>query len=63
MDRLWIDGWMLQRHRSHPYLLGHVDAGKSTLMGHLLFLLGCVSKKAMHKLVITNDDIIATPFN
>lgn len=28
---------------------GHVDAGKSTLMGHLLFLLGDVSKKAMHK--------------
>ena len=28
---------------------GHVDAGKSTLMGHLLYLLGNVSKKAMHK--------------
>ena len=28
---------------------GHVDAGKSTLMGHLLFLLGQVSKRAMHK--------------
>ena len=32
--------------------LGHVDAGKSTLMGHLLFLLGHVSKKTMHKWVI-----------
>ena len=31
------------------YLLGHVDAGKSTLMGHLLFQLGFVGKKAMHK--------------
>jgi elongation factor 1 alpha-like protein len=30
-------------------VIGHVDAGKSTLMGHLLFLLGHVSKKAMHK--------------
>ena len=28
---------------------GHVDAGKSTLMGHLLFLKGQVSKKTMHK--------------
>ncbi|XP_031555843.1 HBS1-like protein [Actinia tenebrosa] len=30
-------------------VIGHVDAGKSTLMGHMLFLLGDVSKKAMHK--------------
>jgi elongation factor 1 alpha-like protein len=30
-------------------VIGHVDAGKSTLMGHMLFLLGEVSKKAMHK--------------
>ena len=29
--------------------LGHVDAGKSTLMGHLLFLLGEVSDKVMNK--------------
>lgn len=28
---------------------GHVDAGKSTLMGHLLFQLGFVDKKTMHK--------------
>jgi len=28
---------------------GHVDAGKSTLMGHLLYLLGYVDKKQMHK--------------
>jgi hypothetical protein len=28
---------------------GHVDSGKSTLMGHLLFLLGSVSQKLMHK--------------
>jgi len=26
-----------------------VDAGKSTLMGHLLYQLGFVGKKAMHK--------------
>lgn len=30
-------------------VIGHVDAGKSTLMGHLLFLAGEVSKRAMHK--------------
>uniref|UniRef100_A0AAY4AYL4 Tr-type G domain-containing protein n=1 Tax=Denticeps clupeoides TaxID=299321 RepID=A0AAY4AYL4_9TELE len=28
---------------------GHVDAGKSTLMGHLLYLLGNVNKRMMHK--------------
>ena len=31
------------------FFAGHVDAGKSTLMGHLLYLLGNVSKKSMHK--------------
>ncbi|XP_032825109.2 HBS1-like protein isoform X2 [Petromyzon marinus] len=30
-------------------VIGHVDAGKSTLMGHLLYLLGNVNKRAMHK--------------
>jgi len=30
-------------------VIGHVDAGKSTLMGHLLFQLGQVSSKQMHK--------------
>ena len=30
-------------------VVGHVDAGKSTLMGHLLFLLGEVSDKVMTK--------------
>ena len=28
---------------------GHVDAGKSTMMGHLLFQLGFVDKRSMHK--------------
>ena len=31
------------------FFAGHVDAGKSTLMGHLLYLLGNVSKRVMHK--------------
>lgn len=30
-------------------IVGHVDAGKSTIMGHLLNLMGEVSKKNMHK--------------
>ncbi|EEB10417.1 conserved hypothetical protein [Pediculus humanus corporis] len=30
-------------------VIGHVDAGKSTLMGHLLYALGQVNKKTLHK--------------
>ncbi|XP_014788283.1 HBS1-like protein isoform X2 [Octopus bimaculoides] len=30
-------------------VIGHVDAGKSTLMGHLLYQLGTVNKRLMHK--------------
>ncbi|XP_038057817.1 HBS1-like protein isoform X1 [Patiria miniata] len=30
-------------------VIGHVDAGKSTLMGHLLYLLGQVNQRQMHK--------------
>ncbi|KAJ0403452.1 hypothetical protein P43SY_001560 [Pythium insidiosum] len=30
-------------------VIGHVDAGKSTITGHLLYKLGYVSKKQMHK--------------
>ncbi len=30
-------------------VVGHVDAGKSTLMGHLLYLLGNVSQRQMHR--------------
>eukprot|EP00933_Yihiella_yeosuensis_P071651 TRINITY_DN79885_c0_g1_i1.p1 TRINITY_DN79885_c0_g1~~TRINITY_DN79885_c0_g1_i1.p1 ORF type:complete len:540 (-),score=140.58 TRINITY_DN79885_c0_g1_i1:44-1663(-) len=30
-------------------VVGHVDAGKSTLMGHLLCLVGLVSSKQLHK--------------
>ncbi|XP_062871020.1 HBS1-like protein isoform X2 [Trichomycterus rosablanca] len=42
-----------QRQGGKPLLnlvvVGHVDAGKSTLMGHLLYLLGNVNKRTMHK--------------
>ncbi|ELT90052.1 hypothetical protein CAPTEDRAFT_178027 [Capitella teleta] len=30
-------------------VIGHVDAGKSTLMGHVLYQLGFVNKRTMHK--------------
>jgi elongation factor 1 alpha-like protein len=30
-------------------VIGHVDAGKSTIMGHLLYKLGVVNQKTMHK--------------
>lgn len=33
----------------HLVVIGHVDAGKSTLMGHTLYDLGVVSQKVMHK--------------
>nr|XP_027198397.1 HBS1-like protein isoform X2 [Dermatophagoides pteronyssinus] len=41
-----IDG---QKMLLNLVIAGHVDAGKSTIMGHLLSLLGNVSKKHMHK--------------
>lgn len=36
-------------YSASPLSTGHVDAGKSTLMGHLLYLLGNVNKRTMHK--------------
>ena len=36
-------------HLDLVFLAGHVDAGKSTLMGHVLVQLGCVNKKTIHK--------------
>ncbi|XP_044731419.1 HBS1-like protein isoform X2 [Chrysoperla carnea] len=37
--------------KSHLYMIiiGHVDAGKSTLMGHLLYDLGQINQRTMHK--------------
>jgi elongation factor 1 alpha-like protein len=35
--------------RLHLVVLGHVDAGKSTLMGRMLYELGLVTDKAVHK--------------
>lgn len=36
------------RSRLHLVVLGHVDAGKSTLMGRLLADLGVVTQKQVH---------------
>lgn len=33
----------------HMVVIGHVDAGKSTLMGHLLCDTGYISQRVMHK--------------
>ena len=33
----------------HVVIIGHVDSGKSTLMGHLLYLLGEIDKNILHK--------------
>eukprot|EP01117_Protostelium_nocturnum_P004801 TRINITY_DN1741_c0_g1_i4.p1 TRINITY_DN1741_c0_g1~~TRINITY_DN1741_c0_g1_i4.p1 ORF type:complete len:529 (+),score=181.78 TRINITY_DN1741_c0_g1_i4:472-2058(+) len=30
-------------------VIGHVDAGKSTIMGHLLYLFGVINQKVIHK--------------
>ncbi|XP_053955476.1 protein HBS1 [Anastrepha ludens] len=38
-----------QKAHFHMIVIGHVDAGKSTLMGHLLFDTGNVSQRVMHK--------------
>lgn len=38
-----------QKSHFHMIVIGHVDAGKSTLMGHLLVDTGYVSQRVMHK--------------
>ncbi|XP_062323276.1 LOW QUALITY PROTEIN: HBS1-like protein [Osmerus eperlanus] len=52
-QQLDIKAELEKRQGGKPLLnlvvIGHVDAGKSTLMGHLLYLLGNVNKRTMHK--------------
>lgn len=38
-----------QKPRINVVVIGHVDAGKSTLMGHLLFDMDNVSQRTLHK--------------
>lgn len=37
------------KERLNLVVIGHVDAGKSTIMGHLLYRLGRVTQREMHK--------------
>lgn len=37
------------KEQIHLVVIGHVDAGKSTMMGHLLFDLGNIPQRVMHK--------------
>lgn len=52
-DKEVLEAYQKERGGNKPLInlvvIGHVDAGKSTLMGHLLYRLGCVGKKTMHK--------------
>ena len=43
------------KERLNMVVIGHVDAGKSTLMGHLLHLLGNVDDRLMHKYKTTSE--------
>lgn len=38
-----------EKQQIHLVVIGHVDAGKSTMMGHLLFDLGNIPQRTMHK--------------
>lgn len=38
-----------EKQQIHLVVIGHVDAGKSTMMGHLLYDLGNVPQRVMHK--------------
>lgn len=38
-----------EKEQLHLVVIGHVDAGKSTMMGHLLYDLGNVPQRLMHK--------------
>lgn len=38
-----------EKNQIHLVVIGHVDAGKSTMMGHLLFDLGNIPQRVMHK--------------
>lgn len=44
-------GLSMTAHKDQLYLIiiGHVDAGKSTLMGHLLYKLGHIQQRTIQK--------------
>ena len=45
-----------ESRRINLVIIGHVDSGKSTLNGHLLFKLGEVDKQEMHKYEKLSDN-------
>ncbi|KAL6055549.1 hypothetical protein STEG23_020531 [Scotinomys teguina] len=44
-----LETWQDRKQLPNLVVIGHADAGKSTLMGHILYLLGNVNKRTMHK--------------
>jgi len=52
-------------HKSHlnMVVIGHVDSGKSTTMGHLLYLLGLVEKKTIDKFETESRNIGKASFH
>ena len=44
-----LDAGSMSSKRLNLVIIGHVDSGKSTLMGHLLFKMGRVDKQEMHR--------------
>ncbi|RWS26972.1 HBS1-like protein [Leptotrombidium deliense] len=53
VNQMLLEQYRTERAQQKPLLnmvvIGHVDAGKSTLMGHLLYRLQYVKKKEMHR--------------
>lgn len=44
-------------------VIGHVDAGKSTTSGHLIYKCGGVNKRTMEKLEKESSDVRKSVFN
>eukprot|EP01134_Creolimax_fragrantissima_P005425 CFRG5425T1 len=51
-----------EKEKVSVVVVGHVDAGKSTLMGHLLYLVGKVDKRTMHKFERESEKIGKSSF-
>nr|XP_018908154.1 PREDICTED: HBS1-like protein [Bemisia tabaci] len=45
----WMEDRGDSKENLHMVVVGHVDAGKSTLVGHLMVKMGLVSSKVLHK--------------
>lgn len=49
VPQVLLDRLTTEKPRVSIVVIGHVDAGKSTMMGHLLADLGCISERTMAK--------------